>query len=220
MVDFATARRTMVDCQVRPSDVTDLRIIAAMLDVPRELFVPAARRAIAYLDLDVPVGEPGTPRALLKPMVFAKLLQAAGIGEGDHVLDAGCATGYSSAVLGKLAGTVIALEEDKVLAGIAKETLGHVGAANVTAVNGALAAGWEQGAPYDAILLEGASEVVPAALLSQLKDGGRLLAVVGTGPVGKATIYRSSGQNVTAQPLFDAAAPLLPGFSKPAAFVF
>jgi len=220
MVDFATARRTMVDCQVRPSDVTDLRIIAALLDVPREQFVPAARRGIAYLDLDVPVSETGAARALLKPMVFAKLLQAAGIGEGDRVLDVGCATGYSSAVLSKFAGAVVALEEDKALAGIAGGTLARIGAANVVVANGPLTAGWEREAPYDAIMIEGASEVVPNTLLSQLKDGGRLLAVAGSGPLGKATIYRVSGQHVTAQPLFDAAAPLLPGFAKPAAFVF
>jgi protein-L-isoaspartate(D-aspartate) O-methyltransferase len=220
MVDFAVARRTMVDCQVRPSDVTDLRIIAAMLEVPRELFVPAGRRGIAYLDLDVPVTEGGTARALLKPMVFAKLLQAAGIGEGDRVLDVGCATGYSSAVLGKLAGSVIALEEDQALARTANAALSQTGASNVVVANGPLAAGWEADAPYDAIILEGAGEVVPAALLAQLKEGGCLLAVVGRGAMGKATIYRMSGQKVTAQPLFDAAAPLLPGFAKPAAFVF
>jgi protein-L-isoaspartate(D-aspartate) O-methyltransferase len=219
MVDYAQARRTMVDCQVRPSDVTDLRIIAAMLDVPRELFVPAARRGIAYLDIDVLVGEGASPRALLKPMVFAKLLQAAAIGETDHVLDAGCATGYSSAVLGQLAGSVIALEEDSALSRIAAANLAGL-AANVTVASGRLTEGWQQGAPYDAILLEGASEVVPDSLLAQLKDGGRLLAVAGSGPMGKATIYRMAGGRVTAQPLFDASAPMLPGFAKFAAFVF
>jgi len=217
MADYAQARRTMVDCQVRPSDVTDLRIIAAMLDVPRDRFVAPERRGIAYLDVDVPVGE---ARALLKPMVFAKLLQAAGIGENDHVLDAGCATGYSSAVLAKLAHDVVALEEAPALVGAARATLGDLGAANVSVVSGPLAAGWKQGAPYDAILLEGASEVVPDALLAQLKDGGRLLAVIGRPPVGRATVYRMAGRHATALPLFDAAAPLLPGFAKPAAFVF
>jgi protein-L-isoaspartate(D-aspartate) O-methyltransferase len=216
MADYARARRTMVDCQVRPADVTDLQIIAALLDVPREAFVPAARRPIAYLDLDVPVGEGG--RALLKPMVFGKLLQAAGVTETDHVLDVGCATGYSAAVLAKLAGSVVALEQDQALAGSAGEMLRQT--ANVLLVSGPLLAGAPHQAPYDAIVLEGASEVVPDSLLAQLKDGGRLVAVVGSGPMGKATIYRMTGGRATAQPLFDAAAPLLPGFEKAPAFVF
>ncbi len=219
MVDYAQARRTMVDRQVRPSDVTDLRIIAAMLDVPRERFVPAARRGIAYLDCDVPVDEAGT-RALLKPMVFAKLLQAAAIGENDRVLDAGCATGYSSAVMAKLAGSVTALEEDPALFRSASEAFAELGIANVSVAKGPLTAGWQESAPYDVILLEGASEVAPDTLLAQLKDGGRLLGVIGRAPAAKATIYRKAGPHVTALPLFDAAAPLLPGFAKPPAFVF
>ena len=218
MADYAQARRVMVDRQVRTADVTDLRIISALLEVPREMFVPAARRAIAYLDLDVPVNESG--RVLLKPMVFAKLLQAAGIGETERVLDVGCATGYSAGVLAKLAGEVVALEEDAALARSAGETLAQIGAKNLSVVSGALAAGWAERAPYDVIVLEGAAEVVPDSLLSQLKDGGRLVAVVGFGPMGKATLYRRAGGHATAQPVFDAAAPPLPGFIKPAAFVF
>lgn len=219
MTDYAQARRVMVDRQVRTADVTDLRIIAALLDVPREAFVPAARRAVAYLDLDVPVNESG--RALLKPMVFAKLLQAAGITETDSVLDVGCATGYSAAVLAKLAGRVVALEEDTALVRGAGEKLAEQGdVTTVSVVPGTLAAGWAKGAPYDVIVLEGAAEVVPDSLLGQLKEGGRLVAVVARGPLGKATLYRSAGGGTTAQPVFDAAAPLLPGFAKPAAFVF
>ncbi len=219
-MDYAQARRTMVDNQVRPSDVTDLRIIAALQEVPRERFVPEKRRGIAYLDCDVPVNEAGAPRALLKPMVLAKLLQAAAIGETDRVLDVGCATGYSSAVLARLAANVVALEEDAALAARARETLAALGASNVAVATGPLAAGWPDGAPYDAIMLQGASEVAPEALLAQLKDGGRLLAVAGSGPMGKATIWRMAGGHATAQPLFDAAAPLLPGFVRPPAFVF
>lgn len=211
MVDYAQARRMMVDGQVRTADVTDLRIIAALLDVPRERFAPG-REAIAYLDADLPV--PGSAgRALLKPMVFAKLLQAAAIGPDDTVLDIGCATGYSSAVMARLAGHVVALDENTgqtMLAGLP----------NVTVVTGPLNAGWEKDAPYDVIMVEGAAEVVPQALLSQLKEGGRLLAVVGAAPMGKATIYQLSNGHVTAQPLFDAAAPPLPGFARPPAFVF
>ena len=217
MVDFAQARRAMVDSQVRPHDVTDLRIIAALLEVPRERFFPPAKRALAYLDAEVPVV--GT-RALLKPMVFAKLLQATGIGATDRVLDVGCATGYSAGVLAKLAGEVVALEEDAAMARVAGETLAQIDAKNLSVVSGALAAGWAERAPYDVIVLEGAAEVVPDSLLSQLKIGGRLVAVVGLGPMGKATLYRRAGARATAQPVFDAAAPPLPGFAKPAAFVF
>jgi protein-L-isoaspartate(D-aspartate) O-methyltransferase len=211
MVDYAQARRMMVDGQVRTADVTDLRIIAAMLEVPRERFAPG-REAIAYLDADLPVPG-GAARAMLKPMVFAKLLQAAEIAPGDTVLDVGCATGYSAAVLARLAGRVVALEEN------AGQTM-LADLPNVTVVAGLLNAGWENGAPYDVIIVEGAVEIVPQALLGQLKDGGRLLAVAGTMPMGKATIYRASGGHVTAQPLFDAAARALPGFAKPPAFVF
>jgi len=217
MVDYAQARRTMVERQVRPADVTDLRIQAAMLEVPREAYVPAERRAMAYLDQDVPVN---SGRALLKPMVFAKLVQAAGISETDHVLDLGCASGYSTAVLSKLAGSVVALEQDAALARAAGETLAQAGARNVSVVSGPLTAGWPKNAPYDVIVLEGAGEIVPDSLLSQLKEDGRLVAVVGRAPLGKATIYRRAGGHATAQPLFDAAAALLPGFVRPAEFVF
>ena len=218
MVDFAQARRTMVDCQIRTSDVTDLRVIAAFFDVARERFVPAARKAIAYLDRDVPVND--ASRALLKPMVLAKLVQAAEIGETDRVLDVGCATGYSSAVLGKLAASVVALEEDAMLAATATEALAASGAGNVAVASGTLSVGRPDEGPYDVILLQGATEIVPDLLLGQLKDGGRLLAVLGSGPMGKATIWRMAATRATPQPLFDAAAPLLPGFVKPPAFVF
>lgn len=217
MVDYAQARRAMVDSQVRPHDVTDLRIIAALREVPRERFFPAAQRALAYLDAEVPVA---AKRCLLKPMVFAKLLQSAGLAENDRVLDVGCASGYSSAVLGKLGASVTALEEDSALARMASEALAEVGATNVSVATGPLTAGWAQGAPYDAILVEGAVEIVPDALIAQLKEGGRLVAVVGSMPMGKATLYRKAGGHATAVPLFDAAAQLLPGFAKPAAFVF
>jgi protein-L-isoaspartate(D-aspartate) O-methyltransferase len=212
MVDYAQARRMMVDGQVRTADVTDLRIIAAMLAVPRERFAPG-REAIAYLDIDLPVPG-GAGRALLKPMVFAKLLQAAEIGPDDTVLDIGCATGYSAAVLARLAGRVVALDDDDAAPALL------AGIPNVTVVTGALNAGWEQDARYDVIMIEGAAEVVPQALFGQLKDGGRLLAVVGAMPMGKATIYRVCGGHVSAHELFDAAAPALPGFAKPPAFVF
>jgi protein-L-isoaspartate(D-aspartate) O-methyltransferase len=223
MINFAEARRMMVEGQVRTSDVTDLRLQAAMLEVPRERFVPAEWQALAYLDLDVPVlagGAGRAPRCLLKPMVLAKLIHAADIGDEDHVLDVGCATGYSSAILAKLAHSVVALEEEATLARTARELLAEVGAPNVTVQSGALIDGYPPQAPYDAILVNGASEVTPRLLLGQLRDGGRLVCVLSHGPAGKATIYRSSAGHVSAHTVFDAAAPLLPGFVKPPEFVF
>ena len=218
MLDFATARRMMVDCQVRTSDVTDLRLIAAMLMVPRERFVPKAAAELAYLDTDLPVG--AGARALIKPMVLAKLVQAAEIKDKDHVLVVGCATGYSAAVIAQLAGSVVALEQEAELARLAQDNLQALGARNVTVVTGPLVAGWTAGAPYDVVLLDGAVEDVPKALLSQLKAGGRLLGVVGRAPVSKAMLFRSSGADASGRPIFDAAAPTLPGFAKPPAFVF
>ena len=223
MTDFAEARQMMVEGLVHTYDVTDPRVLAAMLEVPREHFVPEDKQALAYADRDLPVTNAlggRTPRYLLKPAVLARLIQGAEVLETDRVLDVGCASGYSSAVLAKLAGSVIALEEDPALARMARETLAELGIANVSVATGPLIAGSPQGAPYDGILLECASEIVPDRLLAQLKDGGRLLAVIGSVPTGKGTIYRKAGGRVTALPLFDAVAPLLPGFARPAAFVF
>jgi protein-L-isoaspartate(D-aspartate) O-methyltransferase len=223
MLDFAAARRAMVDSQVRTSDVTDLHISAAMLELPRERFVAQSGADLAYADLDVPVagGKPGEPvRRLLKPMVLAKLVQAAAVKADDHVLDVGCATGYSAALLARLARSVVALEEDPSLAKLAGENLAAVGARNVTVVTGPLTQGWPAAAPYDVIFVDGAVETVPDALCSELKDGGRLVAVVGGAPAGRAMVYRSVRGDVSGWPVFDASAPLLPGFAAPPAFVF
>ena len=222
MIDFAEARQMMVEGQVRTYDVTDLRVLAAMLEVPREHFVPEEKQALAYADRDLPVTNAvggRTPRYLLKPAVLARLIQGAEVAETDRVLDVGCATGYSSAVLGKLAGSVVALEEDPHLAAIAKEKLAAIGATNVTFVAGPLMAGAPAQAPFDVILLNGATEIVPQNLCRQLSEGGRLAGVLGRAP-GRAMIYRSASGHVTGHPAFDAAAPLLPGFAKPAEFVF
>ena len=215
MTDSVAARRHMVDGQVRTSDVTDLRVISAMLEVPRERFIPQTSAALAYLDLDVPVGG---SRRLLRPMVFAKLIQAAEIEATDRLLDVGCAGGYSAAVLARVAGQVVALEQDAVLVKAAEESLSSQ--SNVDVVSGPLAGGWPQGAPYDVVVLEGATEVVPHALCEQLKDGGRLVCVLGSGPGSKAMLYRRSGGEVGGRPVFDASAALLPGFTKTPVFAF
>lgn len=222
MIDFAEARQMMVECQIRTYDVTDLRVLAAMLEVPREHFVPEDKRALAYADRDLPVTNAlggRTPRYVLKPAVLARLIQGAEVVETDRVLDVGCATGYSSAVLGKLAGSVVALEEDPHLAAIAKEKLAAIGATNVTIIAGPLIAGAPAQAPFDVIFVNGATEIVPHELCRQLDEGGRLACVFGRAP-GRATVYRSASGHVTGQTAFDAAAPLLPGFAKPAEFVF
>jgi protein-L-isoaspartate(D-aspartate) O-methyltransferase len=219
MTDFATARRNMVDGQIRTADVTDLRVLSAMLKVPREQFVAPAMAGLAYFDLDVPVGEGARPsRRLIKPMVLAKLIQAAELAATDRVLDVGCVTGYAAALLARIAGEVVALEQDAALAEAARAALSPL--PNVGVVSGPLIDGWAQGAPYDAILLEGATEFAPETLFRQLKDGGRLVCVLGAPPGAKAMLYRRSGGEIGGRPLFDAAAPVLPGFVKPPEFVF
>jgi protein-L-isoaspartate(D-aspartate) O-methyltransferase len=222
MTDFAAARRMMVDGQVRTSDVTDPRIIAAMLELPRERFVPEGNAALAYLDLDVPVARAGggAARRLLKAMVLGKMVQAAAVREADHVLDVGCATGYSSALLARLAASVVALEEDPALARLVDANLAKIAAGKVTVVTGPLPQGWPPQAPYDVIFLNGASEIVPRALFGQLKDQGRLVAVIGRSPAGRAMLYRSIAGDVSGWPVFDAAAQILPGFAAPPQFVF
>jgi len=216
MTDFAAARRMMVDGQVRTADVTDLQLLAAMDTVPRERFAAAGKAELSYLDQDLPVGASG--RCLLKPMVLAKLIQMADIAPTDHVLDVGCATGYSSALLSQLAGSVVALEEDRALAEVAERTLGD--RPNVKVVRGPLVEGWPADGPYDVILLQGATEIVPQALLRSLKDGGRLACVFGTGPQRKAMLYLNTEGEISGRPVFDAAAQVLPGFRKEPGFVF
>lgn len=220
MLDFATARRMMVDGQIRPNDVTDLRIISAFLSVPRERFVPADKAGIAYLDLDVPVTTGVPQRCLLKPMVLAKFIQIAGVSETDRVLDVGAATGYSSAVLSSVAGSVVGLELDAALARQAADTVRDIASAPVEIVQGPLEAGCAARAPYDVIIINGAIEELPQALGDQLRDGGRLMCVLGTGPASKAMLYRKDGAEMSGRPVFDAAAAALPGFAKVPAFAF
>jgi protein-L-isoaspartate(D-aspartate) O-methyltransferase len=223
MVDFATARETMVDRQIRTADVTERRILSAFGEVPRENFVPVGLRTLAYSDGALPLrieswGE--RQRHLLEPAVLARLLQLAEIAETDIVLDVGCATGYSSAILARLGNSVVALESDVELAAQATETLIDLGIGNVAVVEGALEAGYPAEAPYDVIVLGGSVDFVPAALTDQLRDGGRLVAIVGRGQSAKATIFRRSGNDVAHWPAFNAPAAPLPGFVRAATFAF
>jgi protein-L-isoaspartate(D-aspartate) O-methyltransferase len=220
MMDFAAARRAMVDSQVRTSDVTDLALIAAMLAIPRERFVPDAMVPLAYLDRDLPLDGrgAGASRWLMKPMVLARLIQAADPRPQDRVLVVACGTGYGAAVLARLAATVVALEEDPGLAERARASLAAVGAGNVTVVTGPLDRGWP--GPHDVVLIDGGVETVPQALFDAMAPGGRLVAVVSAGPVGKAMCFQSINAEVGGRPLFDATLPVLPGFKKAPAFVF
>jgi protein-L-isoaspartate(D-aspartate) O-methyltransferase len=221
MSGFSTTRQKMVDGQVRPSDVTDIRIIDAMLAVPREAFVPENKRALAYLDLDLDVSEGGSAkRFLIKPAVLAKMLQAAEIKPTDRVLVVGCATGYAAAVIARFAGQVMATESDPAQAAKARDTLSRNGCGNVTVRNGAAAEGDSANAPFDVIVLNGATEIVPEQLYRQLRDGGRLVGVFATSQPQRATIVTHSHGDFGHRPLFDAAAPVLPGLERLPAFIF
>ena len=221
MSDFATSRQNMVDCQVRPSDVTDLRIIDAMLAVPREAFVPDGKRAIAYLDLDIDVAADGkAKRHLIKPAVLAKMIQAAAISEYDRVLVVGCATGYSAAVIGHLAKQVYATEPDSALAAAAQPNLARLGISNVTVSSGEPAAGDQAHAPYDVIVLDGATEIEPHGLYEQLKMGGRLVGVFAASQPPRATLVARSPADFGSRVLFDASAPVLRGLERLPAFTF
>jgi protein-L-isoaspartate(D-aspartate) O-methyltransferase len=233
MADFRAVRRAMVDGQVRTNDVTNLDLIDAMLDIPREAFVPERLVALAYLDRDLALqASGGVTRYLLKPVVTARLVQAADVDAKDRVLVVGSGTGYAAAVVSRLAGAVVALEEDSALADAAQTVLHRLGFPTVTPVTGRLVGGWPAAAPFDVILVEGGVETIPDALFTQLADGGRLVAVVYgaagggqaegrmEGKVGKTTLFRSVRGEVGGRPLFDSTAPLLPGFGKASAFVF
>jgi protein-L-isoaspartate(D-aspartate) O-methyltransferase len=221
MSGFSTARQKMVDGQVRTSDVTDSRILDAMLEVPREAFVPGTKQALAYLDLDLDVSAAGSPkRYLIKPAVTAKLLQAAEIKDTDKVLVVGAATGYAAALAAKLAGQVFATESDPSLAAKAGTVLGQLGCANVEVRNAPVAEGDTAGAPYDVIFLNGATEIVPEGLYGQLKDGGRLVGIFAASQPARATIVTRSHGDFGHRTLFDAAAPVLTGLERLPAFVF
>ncbi len=184
-VDYAQYRTKMVDSQLRTTDVTDIAILDAMGIVPRELFVEEGRRALAYIDEDVRVGGSGARRYMMEPSPFAKLLQLAAIRSTDRVLDVGVGTGYSSAVLARLASSVVAIESDEALAGEARRVLSALGCSTVAVLCAPLEAGHAAGAPYDVIVFEGSIERLPEAFHGQLAEGGRLVVVEGKGHAGE-----------------------------------
>lgn len=219
MSSFLSARQKMVDGQIRTSDVTDMRILEAMLTVPREAFVSGNQRPLAYLDLDIAlVDAPG--RYLVKPVVIARLLQAAGLRAADKVLLVGCASGYSAAVAASLAAQVVATESDPALAAQAKTTLAQLGINNVQIEPAAAADGFAAAAPYDAIIFDGATEVEPVELYRQLGEGGRLAGVFVTSQPSRAVLVTRSQDDFGSRVLFNIATPVLPGMERRAEFVF
>ena len=215
MSDFASRRMMMVDTQVRPSDVTKFPIINAMLTVPREAYVPDDLREAAYVGENLSLGG---GRVLLEARTLAKLLDAIDLRPGEIVLDLGCGLGYSAAVIARLVGTVVAVEEDERLAAEAQRLLSQEGVDNALVIAGPLAAGAAKHAPYDAIMVQGGVESVPDTLLQQLKDVGRIGAIFMEGPLGIAKIGYKSHGHVAWRPVFNATAPVVDGFQMARAF--
>ncbi len=216
MADFAQRRMTMVDTQVRPSDVTSFQVLDAMLSVPRELFVPSGQKDAAYAGTHVSLGH---GRVVLAPRTMAKLLQAADVRPDELVLDVGAGLGYSSALAACMAEAVIALEEDAELAREAERALSEASADNVAVINGALADGAPKHGPYDVVLIEGAVQDIPEALVDQLKEGGRIVAIFLEGALGTARMGYKGGRSVSWRFAFNATAPVMPGFEKRREFV-
>ncbi|WP_292292493.1 protein-L-isoaspartate O-methyltransferase [Marivita sp.] len=215
MTDFAARRTMMVDTQVRPSDVTKFPIIDAMLSVPREQFVPREQVEAAYISENI-VLAPG--RVMLEPRTLSKMLDVLNITGTELVLDIGAGYGYSSAVVARMAEAVIAVEEDEDLANEAQSILSEQGADNVAVHVGPLTEGAPQHGPYDAILIQGAVEQVPAAIIDQLKEGGRISCVFMEGALGVVRVGYKIDNDMSWRFAFNASAPVLPGFAKEAEF--
>lgn len=217
-MDFAAARRNMVESQLRTNRVTEPLLLAAMSEIPRERFVPEGRTALAYVDEDLPIG---SGRYLMEPMVLGRLLQEARPDKDDAALCIGCGTGYSAAVLARLCGAVVALESDAGFAEKASAIFANLGIDNAVVVGGPLDEGWPKEAPYDVIIFDGAVASVPSTVLDQLGEGGRLVAVRRRGNgVGRGTLWLKRGGVVSHRDLFDASVPILPGFENRTGFVF
>lgn len=216
-MDFARARRNMVESQIRTNQVTDTRILQAMEELPRELFVPAGRRGIAYIDDDLPLGK---GRAMMAPMALARLVQAADVQPDDLVLVVGAGTGYSAALLARLAGSVIAVESDPELGGRAGEIMAEQAIDNVAVVQGPLTEGWAKAAPYSVILIDGAVAEIPEAISAQLGEGGRLVTMVTDGGIPHGTLIRRFSGHLSRLTLFDAGAPVLKDFLRAPSFSF
>lgn len=224
MINEPAARLNMVEGQLRTNNVTDEVVLQGFLTVPRERFVPRQLRGIAYIDDDIPLGG---GRVLIEPRVLARLLQLAAIGKEDKVLEIGCATGYATALLARMAASVVAIESDTALLAAARANLAALGITNVRLQEAPLVAGWRGDAPYDAILINGGVGEIPAAISDQLGEGGRLVTVIegaGAGVPesrhGQAVLMTQAERRLSSRPAFDATVHMLPGFARRPAFVF
>jgi protein-L-isoaspartate(D-aspartate) O-methyltransferase len=217
MPDYAVQRLNMIDAQILANGVTDERLVEAFREIPRERFVPSAKRSVAYADAGIEIVQ---GRSLLAPRTFAKLLQFAEIQASDSVLDVGCGTGYSTAIISRVARRVVGLEQDADLVRIAIDALHSCGAQNASIVQGPLPDGNRADAPFDVIILEGAFEQTPERLLLQLADGGRLVGIFQNEAQGHAMLYLKEPGRTGHRIGFDAFAPVLAGFRQPAGFIF
>ncbi len=223
MTDYAVQRLNMVESQVRPSDVTDRRVMNAMSAVPREQFVPEAYRAVAYSDTDLTVhgtDEGAGTETLVAPRVLARQIQHLELNDNAVVLVVGADTGYSTAILARIAQTVVAVGENEAWVTFASTQLSALSVDNAAVVKGPITHGYPDEGPYDAILINGMVDDVPHGILDQLKDGGCLVAVVAKTRFGSAVQWRRTGETYVQRWLFDAVAPRLPGFERAKAFEF
>lgn len=219
MTDFVLARRNMVDGQLRPNRVNNAQLLAAIGDLPRERFLAPGLQSVAYADDDVPLGR---GRFLMEPMVLARLIQSLQAQPGDRALVVASGAGYGAALLARLVKTVVAVEADAALAGSAEQTVRNLGIGNVQQVIGPMEEGSAAHGPYDVILIEGAVQIVPAAIVEQLAEGGRLVTVIAapTGTLGVGQLIVKEGGVASGRPLFDAGTPALPGFAPTPRFTF
>jgi protein-L-isoaspartate(D-aspartate) O-methyltransferase len=217
-MNYALARRKMVENQLRTNQIEDARVIAAMGRIPREMFVPPALKGLAYIDEDLPLGN---GRNLMEPLVLARVLQVASIGPGDVVLDVGCGNGYNAAVMSQLASTVIALESDPDLVAESSRLFAELELDNVVVVEGPLREGYPKAGPYDVITFGGAVAEVPGVIINQLAPAGRIVAVIAQRPkIGRIKVITRSKSGVLQTEAFDAFTPLLPGFEPVSKFTF
>lgn len=219
MTDFALARRNMVDGQLRPNRVNNAALLAAIGELPRERFLPDGLKSVAYADDDVPLG---SGRFMMEPMVLARLIQSLQPQPEDKALVSASGRGYGAAILARLVGSVVAVENNADLAASAQQTLRDLGVSNIQLVAGQPDQGAAASAPYDVILIEGAVQEVPRAIADQLAEGGRLATVLAdpSGALGVAQLFVKQGGVTSGRPLFDAGTPLLPGFTPPPRFTF